>query len=98
MTDKKKEELEKIWNKLSPLQAKYIVILAHIYIVEEKIKRIHPKNLVIPILTIQILVLGFTASTNKENLLTTFAISSFINIGIAFIPTLIKKKKFHWIN
>jgi hypothetical protein len=97
MTDKKKEELEKVWNKLSPLQARYLVILARIYILEEKIKKIHPKNLVIPILIIQILVLGFTASTNIENLLTTFAISSFINVAIALIPTLIRKKKFHWI-
>lgn len=85
------EKLKKTWSKLHPAEALYINLIARFFILRKKIRKIHPKKIIIPISIVQIFTFGITASINTEKILLFFAISSFVNVGIIFIPTLIKE-------
>jgi uncharacterized membrane protein YoaK (UPF0700 family) len=91
------EKIKKLWSKLTPIEAFYISLLARLFIVRKKIKETHPKKLAVPMCILEICILTISAITTTENIITIFSVSIFISIGIAIAPTLIKRKKFHWI-
>jgi len=92
------EKIKELWRQLSPIEAFYINLLARFFIFRKRIREIHPREIAVKICILQIGFLAATAYKNSEKLLVIFAIESFIMLAIALIPTLIKRRKFHWIN
>jgi hypothetical protein len=102
MTDRKKEEFDKVWKELTPLQARYIVLLARVYWMEHKVSRIlrridlwffPPTMFVTSYKAISQLV-----PSNHPMALYTLLATSFMSATITlFLLRPAKKKNFHWI-